>query len=493
MLKDATLEEIKTGPDIKREIKRMGSRLSVLQQEIRRKKLPVIILFEGWGAAGKGTLISDLILNFDPRGCKVHSFVGPTERERREPVLWRYWRALPAKGQIAVLDRSWYLDVSTARVEENLDDGEAKRRLNEINILECQLTDGGYLILKFFLHISRREQKNRFEKLAKDKDTSWRVTETDWRRNRKYETYFRAFDEMLDATHTARAPWHVVSGMDRKAAALEVFRTIAGEVEKALSRIPNPKAEGKGNPGGDFPLLPMPGLSDIRLDSSLDGKTYRKELDRLQKKLGDLHNRLYREKVPAIFVFEGWDAAGKGGCIRRVARALDPRGYAVVPIAAPTPDEAAHHYLWRFWINLPRTGHIAIFDRSWYGRVLVERVEGFCTQAEWSRAYREINEFERTLVNWGAVIVKFWLQIDKDEQLRRFQKRQNTPSKRWKITEEDWRNRSKWESYEICVNEMLRYTSTRYAPWHIIVSQDKKYGRIQVLRTAADAIEKRLK
>ncbi|HBG55294.1 MAG TPA: polyphosphate:AMP phosphotransferase [Ruminococcaceae bacterium] len=487
-------EPERDGGKIKKQTEALGARLSLLQQAVRKKGLPVILLFEGWGAAGKGGLISDLILNLDPRGFKVYSFTAPTKLERREPVLWRYWRVIPPKGQIAVLDRSWYMDVSTARIEEDLDDAEAVRRMNDINILERQLTDGGYLILKFFLHISRKEQKKRFEKLVRDKDTAWRVTERDWRRNRRYDRYFRAFDEMLGYTDTACARWHVVSGMDRKAAALEVFRITAQKMEEALSRAPGAQAEPETAPlPGGFPLVPMPKLADVKLDRALDEKTYRRELEKQQELLSELHGRLYRKKVPAVLVYEGWDAAGKGGNIRRVARALDPRGYAVVPIAAPTPDEAARHYLWRFWVNLPRDGHIAIFDRSWYGRVLVERVEGFCTRAEWLRAYREIDEFERQLCDWGAVVIKFWLQIDKNEQLRRFQDRQRTPAKQWKITDEDWRNRSKWDQYEVCVNDMLRYTSTESAPWHIVESQDKKFGRIQALRIITDTLRARLR
>ncbi len=493
MLQEIEWTEPTSGKSRKKETEELRARLSALQQEVRRKKLPVVILFEGWGAAGKGSLISDLILNFDPRGCKVYSFTAPTSAERREPVLWRYWRALPPKGQIAVLDRSWYTDVSTERVEKDLDDAETARRIGDVNILERQLADGGYLILKFFLHISQKEQKKRFEKLAADKDTAWRVTEQDWRRNRRYEKYFEAFDRMLDDTDTPCAPWHVVSGMDRKAASLEVFRITVREIERALAGGPAGRPGAEAVSAGGFPLVPMPKLSEIQLCHSLGGDDYRRELDGRQALLGELHNRLYRKKVPVVLVFEGWDAAGKGGCIRRVARALDPRGYAVVPVAAPTPDEAARHYLWRFWVSLPRSGHIAVFDRSWYGRVLVERVEGFCTRDEWGRAYREINEFERQLCDWGAVVIKFWLQIDRDEQLRRFQDRQRTPEKRWKITEEDWRNRAKWDQYEVCADEMLKRTSTEYAPWHIVESQDKKYGRVETLRVITETLKKRLK
>lgn len=497
MLETADLAKRVTKERYKELAPKLEERLSALQQPIRQAKLPVVILFEGWGAAGKGGLIGKLIQNFDPRGFFVSSFIAPTELERREPVLWRYWNAVPKQGQIAILDRSWYMDVTTARLEEKLDDKAVERRLKDIVTFERQLTDGGYLILKFFIHISRKEQKKRFQDLEQDKDTAWRVTELDWERNRRYEDYSRAFDEALRYTNTTNAPWCVVSGMDRRAAALDMFTAVADRVEAALEEKqapPQAKAqpEAKIQPG-PFRLLTMPKLSAIPLDRKLDDKDYKKQLKEQQELLAELHQRMYRKKVPAVIAYEGWDAAGKGGNIRRVAEALDPRGYRVVPIAAPSPDELARHYLWRFWTNLPRTGHVAVFDRTWYGRVMVERIEGLCSQEDWRRAYREINEFERQLCDWGAVVIKFWLQIDKDEQFRRFSARQNTPSKQWKITDEDWRNRSKWDQYETCVNEMLQYTSTDFAPWHIIESQDKKYGRIQVLKIITEALRERLK
>ena len=241
-----------------------------------------------------------------------------------------------------------------------------------------------------------------------------------------------------------------------------------------------------------FPLKEVPKLSEIRLDQELSREDYKKELDKYQKELSELHNRLYRKKVPVVIVYEGWDAAGKGGNIKRLTEALDPRGYEVHPIASPEPHEKARHYLWRFWKRLPKTGHVAIFDRSWYGRVMVERVEGFCSENEWQRAFHEMNEFEKELEDWGAVIIKFWVQIDKDTQLERFREREETPEKRWKITEEDWRNREKWDSYETAVNEMLEKTSTEFAPWHILESDNKYYARIKALRIVTEALKKKL-
>lgn len=493
MLERADLKTKVKKEEFKKERKELGAALSVLQQSVRQKKLPVVILFEGWGAAGKGGLIAELIRNFDPRGFSVHTVAAPDEQERRRPFLWRHWLTLPARGDIAVLDRSWYQDIAIARTERHLTERETRRRMDDINRMERELTDGGCLIVKFFVQITKKEQKERFERLCADKNTAWRVTETDWKRNREYDKYARVFDEMLESTDAACAPWHVISGMDRGTAVLSVYRTVQKEVTAALNRAEEAPPVPAGIDPGRFSFVPMPKLRDVPLDRTMDREAYGKELERLQKRLGELHGALYLKKIPAVIVYEGWDAAGKGGNIRRLSRALDPRGYEVVPIAAPTGEDAEHHYLWRFWRRLPKDGHIAVFDRSWYGRVLVERVEGFCSPEEWGRAYREINEFERMLCDWGAVVLKFWLHLDRDEQLRRFNDRENTPSRRWKITEEDWRNREKWDAYEAAADDMFRYTSTDFAPWHIIPSQDKKYGRIRTLKRIADTLEDRLK
>ena len=241
-----------------------------------------------------------------------------------------------------------------------------------------------------------------------------------------------------------------------------------------------------------FPLKQIPKLSDISLDKTIADDEYEQLLEHYQSRLNELHNEIYRKKIPVIIAYEGWDAAGKGGNIKRITEALDPRGYEVHPIASPEPHEKARHYLWRFWNRLPKTGHVAIFDRTWYGRVMVERLEGFCSENDWQRAYVEINEFEKELADWGAVIIKFWVQIDKDTQLERFTERQNTPEKQWKITDEDWRNREKWDLYEQAVNEMLQKTNTSYAEWHVLESNDKKYARIKALKTVIEEIEKKL-
>ena len=235
-------------------------------------------------------------------------------------------------------------------------------------------------------------------------------------------------------------------------------------------------------------------LETIDLNKSIGKEEYVRDLIRYQLQLRDLAYQLYVQKRPMVIVYEGWDAGGKGGNIKRVTEKLDPRGYEVYPIAAPTGEDKTHHYLWRFWRRLkpPDEKQILIFDRSWYGRVLVERLEGFCTEAEWKRAYREINEFERQLVDFGTILVKFWIHISKEEQLRRFEARQETPYKAWKLTDEDWRNREKWDLYEEAINDMLLKTSTLTAPWTIIEGNCKWYARIKALKTLVEALTNEL-
>ena len=469
-------------------VSQLRQELSGLQLKIRDKKLPVIVVFEGWSASGKGSLIAEMIKYLDPRFFKVHSFLPATPSEMRYPLLNRFWKDIPEYGKMLIMDRSWYQELAIARMEEDISSKEYNGRVKAVNTFERQLSDDGYLIIKLFLHISKEEQAQRFEKLCDNDDTSWRVTKLDKKRHKHYDEYFDAFDDMTEKTNTAYAPWNIIDATDKTFAKYQMFSIITESITKALEekRQPNPINE-------VFPLLTMPALADISLDDKvLSPDEYAEQLKKCQKELSKLHNRLYRAKIPMIIAFEGWDAAGKGGNIKRLAYPLDPRGFDVYPIASPEAHELARHYLWRFWNKLPKKGHVAVFDRSWYGRVMVERIEGYCTENDWQRAYNEINEFERELTNWGAVVMKFWLHIDSDTQLQRFEARQNTPSKQWKITDEDWRNREKWAAYETSVNEMLQKTSTPDAPWHIIESNDKYYARIKTLRIVKEALEKAL-
>lgn len=490
MLKNWARPEKPEGEELKQRLKAAEEKLSQQQMKLKEKRLPVLVLIEGWGAAGKGSAIGQIIKNIDPRFFKVFSMPStPTEEERRRPFLYRFFEKIPEAGKFTFLDSGWMDQIMKERLDGKLDDKAYAQRVDSVKRFERGLTDNGYLVLKFFFHISKKEQESRIEALLSEKDTAWRVSEGDLWQNRHYDKCLEAFDRYLDDTNTPSAPWYIVDSKSKKFAELQVMETLCMGIETALHNesLAVPLLQNA------FPLIKMPKLRDVPLEGkTLDEEEYKKELKELQAKLGQLHNRLYRKRVPVIIAYEGWDAAGKGGNIKRLTGALDPRGFEVHPIASPEPHEKARHYLWRFWTRLPKDGHIAIFDRTWYGRVMVERLEGFCSENDWQRAYYEMNEFEQELHNWGAVILKFWVQIDKDTQLARFTERQNTPSKQWKITDEDWRDREKWDLYEQAVDEMLQKTSTTYAPWHILESVDKKYARIKALHIVIDALEKAL-
>ncbi len=467
------------------ELKELREQLISRQQQIRDAKIPILVLVEGWAAAGKGSLIKELISEMDPRFYNVFSPVIPSEAEARYPFLYPYATAIPENGKVVFLDSGWMESCVQKILGHEITRPEYKRRVRQVNEFERQLRDGGYLLIKLFLDIDRREQRERLIALREHPDTEWRVTEDDLWQQREYKRFRGAYDEFMEDTQGA-APWHTLDGSKRKAAVTDALRVLLNSMDEALR---NGKYNGEPFEE-EFPLISMPRLADVDLSPAMDDEDYKKQLKKLQSRLSELHNVIYRKKIPVVICYEGWDAAGKGGNIRRVAYPLDPRGFDVKPIASPEPHELARQYLWRFWTRLPRTGHITIFDRTWYGRVMVERLEGFCTEKDWKRAYNEINEFERQLTDWGAVVLKFWIHIDQDTQLARFTDRQNTPEKQWKITEEDWRNREKWPQYEVAVDEMLEKTSTENAPWYIIESNDKKYARIKVLKILVRALEK---
>ena len=469
-------------------------KLGLLQRECKDAGIPVILVFEGMGAAGKGVQINRLIQALDPRGFDVYACDRPTEDEQMRPFLWRYWTKTPAKGRIAVFDRSWYRSVQVDRFDGLTREDKLGDAYQDILSFEKQLCDDGTVIMKFFLYIDKDEQKKRFKKLEGSKETSWRVTEEDWNRNKDFDRYLKMNEEMLEKTDTDYAPWVIIEAVDKDYAALKIVSTVMDRLEYELEhRRPEDEKTAQRQESKTRERFKNGVLSGIDLSKSLTEEEYKTRLKKLQKRLAELHSELYRLRIPVVIGFEGWDAGGKGGAIKRLTSNLDPRGYRVNPTAAPNDIEKVHHYLWRFWNNVPKAGHIAVFDRTWYGRVMVERIEGFCSEAEWRRAYQEINEMESHMANAGAVVLKFWLHIDKDEQERRFRERQANPTKQWKITDEDWRNREKWDQYEEAVNEMLIRTSTTYAPWIVVEGNDKRYARVKVLQTVVDALEKKIK
>ncbi len=486
MLKEFAAPEVPASDELKQKLKVQRLRLEGFQTRIKEAGLPVMVIVEGWGSSGKGTTIDRVIQNLDPRFFAVRNMSAANKQAKRYPFLHRFMMEIPEAGRFAFFDTYWMEEVCDQLIAGKLGDKAFDERVASINACERSLADNGYLIVKLFFHLGKKEQGKRIEQLLADKNKRWRVDDDDLRENKHYKEHLKAYDRFLEATNGERAPWHIIDAADRDWRELQVLAIVNDAIEDALDagRLDTPVVD------GGFKLKPIPKLADIPLeDKVIEKDEYEKRLEELQAELRDLQNKVFRKRTPVVIAYEGWDAAGKGGNIKRITAALDSRGYEGHPIASPEPHEKARHFLWRFWCRLPERGHIAIFDRSWYGRVMVERIEGFCSENDWQRAYREINEFEAELVDWGARVIKFWVQIDKDTQLARFEDRQNTPEKQWKITEEDWRNREKWDAYETAIDEMLAKTSTKAAPWHVLESVDKRYARIKALEIVIDALK----
>ncbi len=487
MLKKFKEEDRKRSANKDLSEKKLRLELAVMQQKIKEQKLPVIILVDGWSASGKGGMISKIMSQLEPRGSTVYASKDAEGEQLRKPFLWRFWKDIPSKGELAIFDRGWYRD-ALSYMDELGDEREFY--VESINTFERQLTDDGYIIIKFFLHISRDVQKKRMTELVGNTATDWRIKQNDIMQNRRYSYVFELRDRLLELTDKDNAPWHIIDNEDFDEGAHELLSILCEKLEEALEGKKLESEEKFKKP--DIELLTMPSLSQVKQGKEMEKEEYDKALKFERKKLQQLHSLAYREKLPVIMAFEGWDASGKGGAIRRLSWSLDPRGHKVSSIAGPTSEELSKHYLWRFWTKIPKDGHIAIFDRSWYGRVMVERVEGFTSENRWSMAYDEINEFEKSLTDWGALVLKFFLHIDNDTQLERFKLRQETPEKQFKITDEDWRNREKWDDYETAIDEMLSRTSTTEAPWIIVEGNDKKSARLKVLRTVREHLEDRL-
>jgi AMP-polyphosphate phosphotransferase len=495
MLKNIDLTREVPKPEYKRLKAEADLKLAALQRQAKALGIPSIVVFEGWSAAGKGTLINEMILPLDPRGFSVYSTRDPTEEDSHYPFLWRFWKRTPTRGRLAIFDRSWNRRVVADRVVGLMKGESLRQSFDDIRSFERQLSDEGMVIVKCFLHISKGEQTRRFEALRASPATAWRVTKEDLWQHERYNEYLEATEHMLTETDADYAPWTIVEAHDRRFATLKIFNTVISALERGVAtaeqktETPALPARAPVSPGSIFKTS---ALDHVDLSKSLTVEEYTARLKKSQAELRELEHEIYLRRIPVVVAYEGWDAAGKGGNIRRLTQNLDPRGYEVVPIAAPNDIEKAHHYLWRFWAQMPKAGHITIFDRTWYGRVLVERVEGFCTEAQWRRAYREINGMEQHLAHFGAVVLKFWLHIDPDEQLRRFHEREGMSHKQWKMTDEDWRNREKIGQYREAVEEMLYRTSTLYAPWTIVESNCKRHARVKVLETVCKAIRKRL-
>ncbi len=563
-------------------------RLVVLQQQAREKGVGLVVLFEGWNGAGKGSRISDLMYNLDARSTTVYVTEDLNIEEARSfpgasygvtgyyPAMQEFWKALGPRGDMTLYDRGWYTSASQHMLfaefgslsldEENLESARPKdkgkksgkknkgvnaavaqardersisvlrRYLNSAADFEQQLVDDGYIVVKFFVHVSQESQQKRLRKLYNDPNTRWRVSEEKLVSVRDYAQYYRLYDNLLEGSNFSYAPWRLLNGEDKRRSNLEIAQTLVDELSRALEAGPDEEAaaaaaKAQANSAGDldnvplfnrtpeeeaaireaaekeaaeqsaraprasrFPLLDNPPrVEDVDHTLVLDPDEYKKEFKHEQRRLNKLEMEMYQKRIPMILMYEGWDAAGKGGSIKRVAQALDARAYTIFPSPAPTKPELMRPFLWRYWTRMPKAGHVGIYDRSWYGRVLVERVEGFASPSEWARAYDEINEFEQELVRWGAIFLKFWVDISQEEQANRFRARQDDPAKQWKITDEDWRNRDKYPQYKAAIDDMLRLTSTSFAPWIVLESDNKLWARVKALKNINDALEARLR
>jgi len=461
------------------------------QRDLAGSKYSCVILVSGVEGAGKREVVNFLLEWMDARGVQTHVMRDPTEEELDRPFYWRWWRRLPLTGRTAIFLGSWYSAAIVGRVFGEIKDKDLDQALDRAIEFERMLSQENVIVVKLWCHVSKKMQKKRFKTLEKDKATRWRVTRTDWKFFKHYDDFREVSEHALRRTTIGEAPWHIVDAGDARYRNLSVARIVIDAIRERIALDASPKKAAKVVPIAAAPP-PKSLLTAVDHGVSVDRKKYEKRLPALQARLNDLVGRLPKARKSVVLVFEGPDAAGKGGTIRRLTGAMEAGSWEVVAIAAPTDEERGHPYLWRFWRNLPRSGRVTIYDRSWYGRVLVERVEGFCPPPDWQRAYAEINAFEEQLAEHGNVILKFWLAITQDEQLRRFKDRQTTPYKQYKITEEDWRNRAKWDAYEQAACETFEKTSTSIAPWVIVEANDKLHARLEVLKAVTSALEKAL-
>ncbi|MBS2019773.1 MAG: polyphosphate:AMP phosphotransferase [Deltaproteobacteria bacterium] len=489
-----------------REAKKLrGALLDAQYDLLEDRSFPVVVLVNGIDGAGKGETVNLLNEWLDPRHVRSIAFDAPSADELARPPMWRFWQNLPPKGKIGVLFGNWYTDPITHRATGRTRRSELPGQIERIRRFEKLLDDDGALLVKLWFHLSKKGMKQRLEELEKNKLTRWRVTKHDWKNFAAYDKFAKVSEVVLRETSTGEAPWVVIDGSDSNyreiTAAKTLLTAIQGQLE--VSRAHRAEAAAAKRKSSSAKVAPTNTaliqsidtariLRDLPFTERLSKEKYATRVVKAQGELARLAREPRMREHSVMVVFEGMDAAGKGGAIRRVTQALDARRFTVVPIAAPTDEERAQPYLWRFWRHLPKHGRFVIFDRSYYGRVLVERVEGFASQAAWSRAYAEINDFEEQLVESGTIVVKCFLAITKDEQLRRFKEREKTKYKQYKITPEDWRNRKKWDDYVVAASDMIDRTSTSIAPWAVIEANDKHLARVRVIEAIAKQMRERL-
>ena len=499
MFQTAELGQKVSKKTFKEQERLLRTNLLALQQDLRRNgTFSVLVDFAGVRGAGKGSSANLLNKWMDARWIRTHAYDEPTDEEAQRPAFWKFWRHMPSRGQVGIHMSGRYSRPLLDYVYGQIDVSEFKHQLDRINNFEKALADDGTMVQKFWMHISKEVQKERLESLESDPLRSWRMSDLDWKHYEMYDKFIEAAEQIITITNTGHAPWEIVEGENYNYRSLRVGELFQERLErhmvsedfrqKYLAEMRATMEEKTGEQEKENLSNAVTILDQLDFSKSISKKEYRKELALGQARLAKLHAEALQRKIPIILVFEGPDAAGKGGSIRQITETLDARYYKLYPFAAPTDIENAHHYLWRFWSCVPRAGRMSIFDRSWYGRVLVERVEGFACDDEWRRAFAENNDFEDQLIESGIVLLKFWMQISKDEQLARFKAREETPHKRWKLQDEDWRNRERWDEYEVATHEMIQQTSVKDSPWILVENEDKHYGRIKVLNAVCDAL-----
>ncbi len=481
--KDIAKSEFEIAEDLLRE------QLIEVQEQLKSHRSKLIVVLEGLDRFAVRMVLNRLQQWFDPRYISIRVFqIKTSKKDLKGPFFQRFWRAMPANGTIGVYHRAWYSNV----VLGQLDDGSELKldhRIRVINQYEKVLYDDGAYILKFWLHQPKETLKKELKSADKDPEKYWWVSKKDDAMLKNYPEIVKISEKVISGTNTIEAPWVILDSTKERYRDLVIGNKLLESIRSIIQ-----KEQEKGNRSQDSIITQETGpyihgvtenvLDKVDLDQKLEKKEYKKELTSVLGELSKISGKAHRNGISQVYVFEGWDSAGKGGCIRRLVLGFDPFLYRVYPIAAPSDYENQFHYLWRFWTRIPPRGFVSIFDRSWYGRVLVERVEGFAKPHEWQRAYNEINTFESQLIEDGIVLHKYWLHVSKDEQLRRFKEREETPYKNFKITDDDYRNRSKWNEYKDAIQEMVMNTSTPEAPWNIIAANDKRFARIEVIKTA---------
>lgn len=477
--------------DFREQAPELRMKLFEAQRQCINRKIPLLIIIAGVDGAGRGAVINLLSEWMDSKHVHNHVFWMETDEERERPGDWRYWRRLPSAGSVGVFFGGWYgMDIRRFCTGEMSTDT-FNSRMHHYRGLEESLAASGMAVVKIWLHLDKKEHAERLKKRLAHKEVL-HFTPYDKKASENYDGLTAAAARAITLTDRSFAPWTLVDAADANYRNLAVARAVIAAVDRACAEQDARKARLAEQDAVEQENV-ISTLDAIDLSVRADPDTYKKDLADLQADLHELTYHAWRRGISSTLVFEGWDAAGKGGCIRRLMNGIDARISRGIPIGVPTDEELAHHYLWRFWRHVPRAGFITVYDRSWYGRVLVERVEKLTPREDWSRAFAEINLFEEQLTDNNNVLLKFWLHISPDEQLRRFRERETTPWKQYKITPDDWRNREKWPDYVRAADEMFLRTSTEYAPWNIIAAEDKKYARLAVLRTYRDALKKALK